>query len=185
MKKESSFISFITLISIYRIAIGVAALIIAVSVLGGFEKEITEKTISLSSHIQITSFKKEGIADYNAVITQLKNPENNLYVSLAHPFVQREAVIKFKDRTEGIIIKGVRNEDSVFASQRKIINGSGVLGEVDSSISNIVIGNKLAEKLGITVNSKIFIIATVGIPSAVNTPTVKGFKVVGIYGIQF
>ncbi len=180
-KKESSFISFITLISIAGIAIGVAALIIAVSVLGGFEKEITEKTISLSSHIQITSFKKEGIADYNAVIKQLMEPDNNLFVDLAHPFVQREAVIKFKDRTEGIIIKGVRNEDSIFASQRKIVTGTAVLGEVDSSISNIVIGNKLAGKLGITINNKIFIIATVGIPSATNTPSVKGFKVVGIY----
>jgi len=180
-KKESSFISFITLISITGIAIGVAALIIAVSVLGGFEKEITEKTIALSSHIQVTSFKKEGIADYNTVIAQLKDPENGLYVDKAHPFIQREAVIKFKDRTEGIIIKGVRNEDSVFASQRRIISGSGILGEIDSSISNIVVGNKLAEKLGITSGSKIFIIATVGIPSAVNTPTVKEFKVAGIY----
>ncbi|MEO8513068.1 MAG: ABC transporter permease [Ignavibacteria bacterium] len=180
-KKESSFISFITLISIAGISIGVAALIIAVSVLGGFEKEITEKTIALSSHIQITSFKKEGIADYNKVINQLMEPDNGLYVAMAHPFVQREAVIKFKERTEGIIIKGVRNEDSVFISQRKIISGSGVLGEVDSSISNIIIGNKLAGKLGITVNSKIFILATVGIPSATNTPTVKGFRVAGIY----
>lgn len=180
-KKESSFISFITTISVAGIAIGVAALIIAVSVLGGFEKEITEKTISLSSHIQVTSFKKEGIADYNAVIKQLKDPENDLFVKEAHPYVQREAVIKFKDRTEGIIVKGVRNEDSVFSKQRKIVQGSGVLGAIDSSLSNIIIGNKLAGKLNITVGSKIFIIATVGIPSAANTPAVKGFNVIGIY----
>ncbi len=180
-KKESSFISFITTISIAGIAIGVAALIIAVSVLGGFEKEITEKTISLSSHIQVTSFKKEGIADYNAVLEQLKDTSNNLFVKEAHPFVQREAVIKFKDRTEGIIVKGVRNEDSIFSRQRKIVQGAGTLGLVDSSVSNIIIGNKLANKLNIRVGSKIFIIATVGIPSAANTPAVKGFNVVGIY----
>lgn len=180
-KKESSFISFITTISIAGIAIGVAALIIAVSVLGGFEKEITEKTISLSSHIQVTSFKKEGIADYNAVLEQLKDTSNNLFVKEAHPFVQREAVIKFKDRTEGIIIKGIRNEDSIFSRQRKIIQGAGTLGLVDSSVSNIIIGNKLANKLNIPVGSKIFIIATVGIPSAANTPSVKGFNVIGIY----
>lgn len=180
-KKESSFISFITTISVAGIAIGVAALIIAVSVLGGFEREITEKTISLSSHIQVTSFKKEGIADYNAVIAQLNDTSNNLFVKESHPFVQREAVIKFKDRTEGIIIKGVRNEDSVFSKQRKIVQGAGTLGVVDSSVSNIIIGNKLANKLNIAVGSKIFIIATVGIPSATNTPAVKGFNVVGIY----
>jgi lipoprotein-releasing system permease protein len=180
-KKESSFISFITTISVTGIAIGVAALIISVSVLGGFEKEITDKTIALSSHIQVTSFQKEGIADYNKVIGQLKDPENKLYVKDAHPFVQREAVIKFKDRTEGILVKGIRAEDSVFASQRKIIQGSGQLGELDSSVSGIIIGNKLAGKLNISVGNKVFIIATVGIPSATNTPTVKGYQVTGIY----
>ncbi|NOS86642.1 MAG: ABC transporter permease, partial [Ignavibacteria bacterium] len=137
--------------------------------------------ISLSSHIQVTSFKKEGIADYNAVIAQLNDTSNNLFVKEAHPFVQREAVIKFKDRTEGIIVKGVRNEDSVFSKQRKIVQGAGTLGVIDSSVSNIIIGNKLANKLNIPVGSKIFIIATVGIPSATNTPAVKGFNVVGIY----
>jgi len=180
-RKESNFISFITFVSIAGIAIGVAALIIAVSVLNGFEKEITEKAVSLSSHIQVTSFKKEGIADYNKVIISLKSPENNFGVIAAHPYVQKEAVIKFKDRTEGIVIKGVRNEDNIFGGQRTIISGSGELGVVDSTTSKIVIGNKLANKLNINLGDKIFIIATVGIPSATNTPTIKAFKVTGIY----
>lgn len=180
-KKESSFISFITAISVAGIAIGVAALIISVSVLGGFEREITHKTISLSSHIQVTSFQKEGIADYNKVIAQLKDPENELYVNVAHPYVQKEAVIKYKDRTEGIIIKGVRNEDSIFNTQRSIVEGMATLDMIDSSVSNIIIGNKLANKLNIKLGEKVFIIATVGIPSAINTPVVKGFKVSGIY----
>jgi lipoprotein-releasing system permease protein len=180
-KKESSFISFITFISIAGIAIGVAALIIAISVLNGFEKEITDKTISLSSHIQVTSFKQEGIPDYNKIIGELNSPDNNFDINEAHPYVQKEAVIKFKERTEGIIIKGVRNEDSVFSSQRKIIAGTRDLGKGDSSFSSIIIGNKIAKKLNIDIGSNVFIIATVGLPSAVNTPTVKGFKVAGIY----
>ncbi len=180
-KGESSFVSFITFISIAGIAIGVAALIIAVSVLNGFEKEITEKTISLSSHIQILSFKKEGIADYQKLLNDLNDTANHFGIAVAHPFVQKEAVIKFKERTEGIIIKGVRDEDKVFASQRKIVSGTGELGRIDTAFSNIVIGNKLASKLGIGLDTKVFIIATVGIPSAANTPSVKGFKVVGIY----
>jgi len=180
-KRESSFISFITFISITGVAIGVAALIIAVSVLNGFEREMTEKTVSLSSHIQITSFKKEGILDYQKVINQLKSPENDFGVNQAHPYVQKEAVIKFKDRTEGVVVKGVRNEDNIFNGQRKIISGTGELGQIDSTVSKIIIGNKIANKLGITVDSKVFIIATVGLPSAANTPTIKAFKVVGIY----
>lgn len=180
-KKESNFISFITFISITGIAIGVAALIISVSILNGFEKEITEKAVSLSSHIQLTSFKNEGIADYGKVIIALRDTSKNLYVRRAHPFVQREAVIKYKDVTEGIIIKGVRNEDSVFSSQRHLISGSGELGKIDSSVSKIIIGNKLARKMNIALESKVFIIATVGIPSASNIPDIHAFKVTGIY----
>ncbi len=180
-KKESGFISFINLISIAGVAIGVTALIIAVSVLNGFEKEITEKAVSLSSHIQITSFKPEGIKDYYEVIKAISDPKEKINIVSAHPFVQREAVIKFRDKTEGIILKGIRNEDSVFSSQRKIINGTGNLTHIDSNTSSIVIGNKIASRLGIEIGNKIFIIATVGIPSAVNTPVIKQFRVTGIY----
>jgi lipoprotein-releasing system permease protein len=180
-KKESSFISFITFIYIAGIAIGVAALIISVSVLNGFEKEITEKAVSLSSHIQVTSFKREGIPDYRKVIDQMNDPGLNYGVKYAHPYVQKEAVIKFKDVTEGIVVKGVRNEDNIFGEQRKIISGTGELGKLDSSVSRMVIGNKLAGKLGIGLDSKVFIIAAVGLPSASNTPTIKAYKVTGIY----
>lgn len=180
-RKDSNFLSFITFISIAGIAIGVAALIISVSVLGGFEKEITEKAVSLSSHIQITSFKREGIANYKRVIEDLNSAENNFGIKEAHPYVQKEAVIKYKDVTEGIVVKGIRNEDKIFGEQRKIITGSGEVGKVDSSVSKIIIGNKLASKLGIEVGNKVFIIATVGLPSAANTPTIKAFNVVGVY----
>lgn len=180
-RKESNFISFITFISIAGISIGVAALIIAVSILNGFEKEITEKAVSLSSHIQLVSFKKEGIADYSKVINSLRDTSKQLYVKSAHPFVQREAIIKFKDVTEGIIIKGVRSEDSIFNSQRTFISGSRELGKIDSTISKIVIGNKLAKKLNIMLGSRVFVIAAVGLPSAANAPDIKEFKVTGIY----
>lgn len=180
-RKESGFISFITFISVTGIAIGVAALIISVSVLNGFEDEITDKAVSLSSHIQLTSFKKEGIPDYQKILNELKAPENNFDIKTAHPYVQKEAVIKFKEVTEGIVIKGVRAGDNIFDEKRKIIEGSGEFGKVDSLVSKIVIGNKLADKLGIGLDAKVFIIATVGVPSAVNTPTIKAFKVTGIY----
>lgn len=180
-RKESQFISFITFVSIFGIGIGVAALIISVSVLNGFEKEITEKAVSLSSHIQVTSFKKEGIADYNRVISQFRDTSKQLYVKSAAPYVQKEAVIKYKDLTEGIIIKGIRNEDSTFSRHRKIVSGMPGVGKIDSSVSKIIIGSKIARKLGITLESKVFIIATVGIPSAANTPDIKAFRVTGIY----
>jgi lipoprotein-releasing system permease protein len=180
-RQGSKFISFITLAAIIGVALGVAALIISVSVLNGFEKEITSRTVALSSDIQITTFKRDGIEDYQSVINTIRDPERNLGIVSAHPYVQREAVIKFKDKTDGIFVKGVRNVDSIFSSQRKIINGTGNLLRIDSNTSSIVIGNKLFSKLGIPIGGKVFIIATVGLPSPTNTPTIKQFIVTGIY----
>jgi lipoprotein-releasing system permease protein len=179
--KKSSFVSFITFISIAGIAIGVTAIIISVSVLNGFEQEITQKAVSVSSHIQVTTFRPGGFADYQAVINQITDPEEKLGIVSAHPYAQREAVIKYKDNTDGIILKGVRSSDNIFNSQRKIVNGSGDVSIVDSGLSSIVIGNKLADKLNIKIGSKVFIIATVGMPSPSNPPSVKPFKVIGIY----
>jgi lipoprotein-releasing system permease protein len=179
--QDLKFISFITLISILGVAIGVTALIIAVCILNGFEREITEKAVSLSSHIQVISFKPEGIKDYQSIIAIITNSNEIPWVVSAHPYVQREAVIKYKDNTEGIILKGVRNEDGIFNSQRKIINGTGDLQVKDSTSPPVIVGSKLSSKLNISIGSSIFIIAATGIPSAVNTPDVKKFNVVGIY----
>lgn len=179
--QELKFISFITLISILGVAIGVTALIIAVCILNGFEREITEKAVSLSSHIQVISFKPEGIKDYQSIIAIITNSGEIPGVVSAHPYVQKEAVIKYKDNTEGIILKGVRNEDNIFSSQRKIISGTGDLLVKDSTSPPVIVGSKLSSKLGIGIGSNIFIIAATGIPSAANTPDVKKFNVVGIY----
>ena len=179
--KKSNFVSFITIISIAGIAIGVSAIIISVSVLNGFEKEITKKAVSVASHIQIISFKTYGIEDYQAVIKRITNPEEKLGIESAHPYVQKEAVIKYRDNTDGIVLKGVRSGDNIFSTQRKIIKGSGDVSIVDSGFSSIVIGNKLASKLNIKIGSRVFIIATVGMPSPTNQPNVKPFKVIGIY----
>jgi len=178
-KKESGFITFITLISIIGVSIGVASLIVAVSVLTGFEREITERAVSLSSHVQITSFKREGIKDYKALIEFISDSLREVQSTV--PYVQKEAVLKFKVKTEGIIVKGIRNQDNIFNSRRQIISGSSELKATDSATMGIIIGNKLASKLGITSGDKVFILATNGIPSPVNTPNIKQFRVTGIY----
>lgn len=167
--------------SLIGTAMGVAALIITVSVLNGLGKEITSRVVSLSSHIQITSLRSEGVKDYQKVIAHLTDTSIHLGLKSVHPYIQHEAVLKFKDKTEGIILKGVRDEDSIFTTQRKIISGSSILTSSDTMVMPILIGNKLASKLGVTVDSKVFIIASNGIPSAMNPPEVKAFKVVGIY----
>ena len=96
--KSSKFISFITYISIIGITLGVSTLIIAVSILSGFEKEIKNKVAGLVSHIQITSFHNEGVMASDSIITLIK--QNVPEVTRISPYVQKEVVMRTKNSVE-------------------------------------------------------------------------------------
>lgn len=178
-KKDSKFISFITYISILGVTLGVAALIVAVSILNGFEKEIRDKVAGLVSHIQVHSFKAEGIKDYQGVIQTIKDsiPE----ITAITAYSQREAVIRYKENVEGIMLKGVIPETDLSSTRYNIKKGEYNLNPVDSIFSRIIIGDKLAEKLNVQVGNKLIIFGLQGIPSPLNTPKIKQFIVSGIY----
>ena len=152
-KKESRFISFITYISVAGIALGVAVLIITVSILSGFETEIRDKVAGLVSHIQISSFRSGGIKNYNEVIHNIKStiPE----VTSISGYVQKECVLKCKDNIEGVILKGISSVDELNNARNHILKGEAVVGKIDSTFSRIVIGDKLASKYNIQVGDKV------------------------------
>jgi lipoprotein-releasing system permease protein len=178
-KKDSKFVSFITYISILGVALGVATLIITVSILNGFEKTIKEKVAGLVSHIQITSFLPEGLSNYDKTIKEIKDsiPE----VTGVSPFIQREAVIRFKESIEGILIKGIVPETELSTTRSRIVRGEYKLDKIDSTFSRLLIGEKLAKKLGVEVGNKIIVFGLQGIPSPMNHPKIKQFIVSGIY----
>ncbi len=176
---SSKFVSFITYIAILGVALGVASLIIAVSILGGFEKEIRDKVAGLVSHIQVSSFKSEGLSDYRDAIQTIKDSIPG--VAGISPIVQKEAVIRFKSNVEGIILKGIDAETDLSTARSKVVQGSFDLSPADSVFSRILIGDKLAKKLNIETGNKVIVFGLNGIPSPVNQPKIKQFIVGGIY----
>jgi lipoprotein-releasing system permease protein len=178
-KKDSKFVSFITYISILGIALGVATLIVTVSILSGFEKEIKNKVAGLVSHIQVSSFLPEGLSDYNKTIRQIK--DSIPQVTDASPYVQKEAVIRFKENIEGILLKGVVQETDLSSTRNKITRGEFKLDRIDTIFSKLIIGEKLANKLGVSIGSKVIVFGLQGIPSPMNPPKIKQFIISGIY----
>ncbi|MCE1164187.1 MAG: ABC transporter permease [Bacteroidetes bacterium] len=178
-KKDSKFVSFITYIAIAGVALGVAVLIIAVSILGGFEQEIRDKVAGLVSHIQIHSFKPEGVANYEDAIKIVKDnvPETRGISA----YVQREGVIRYKENVEGIVLKGVIPESDLSTARFKIIDGEFNLKPIDTIFSRIVVGDKLADKMNLKVGNKVVIFGLHGIPSPLNPPQIKQFIISGIY----
>ena len=178
-KGSSRFISFITYISILGVTLGVAALIITFSVLNGFETEIRSKIAGLVSHIQVTSFNPNGIENQQEALAKIKSilPD----ITQMSPYVQREGLIKYKDNLEGILLKGIDPATDLSTARNKIISGEFNVKPIDSNVSRILIGNKLAKSLGVEAGSKVFIFGLKGIPSPVNQPKIKQFIVSGIY----
>ncbi|MBK6505407.1 MAG: ABC transporter permease [Ignavibacteria bacterium] len=178
-RNSSGFIHFITLISVLGVTLGVAALIIATSIMNGFEKEIKEKVSGLVAHIQVSSFKSEGLPDYQEAIAIIKDSVNG--ITGISPIVQKEAVLRTKAGVEGLILKGIVPETDVSSAQSKILKGEFNLNPVDSTFSRLVVGNKLADKMKIDIGSKVIVFGLTGIPSPANTPKIKQFIVSGIY----
>jgi lipoprotein-releasing system permease protein len=179
-RKDSGFISFISGISIAGIALGVATLIIALSILAGFERTITNKIVDFDSHIQITSYTGT-LTNYQIVLPILKEKLSPNIISI-NPFVSQLAIVSGKTIKDGISIKGIRPEDDWKAIQKDIISGKYELNE-KKSLPSIIIGKKLADKLMVKVGDRISVFALNKnkIPSPQNMPNIQRFMITGIF----
>ena len=178
-KKNSRFINLISFISITGIAIGVATLIIAISVLKGFEKTLTDKIIGFDSHIKITSFRSV-LPDEKENI-QFLQEHLKYYNPQIVPFASKLVIISSKKRKEGLNLIGIDKESKIPGVIRNIVEGSFNLS--DSSTNNIVIGKRLADKLYLKLNDRVtvFSLNKDEIPSPQNLPNIQKFTVAGIF----
>jgi len=137
--KITGFISFITLISIIGVMLGTSALIIALSISKGFEKELKEKVIGFTSHIQVSKFDTRYFEkdDWES-FEKVKMVSNVKSVS---PFAGREAMIRSSYGIEGIYLKGILPEYDFSIIKRSIIEGEYNFDESDG-IPKIIIGKK-------------------------------------------
>jgi len=176
-KKDTGFFSFISVITIIGIALGVSALIIALSILDGFEKTITSKIIDFDAHIKIASYKTtlpDYHTSYNEINTMLGSNVQDINI-----FASGLAVITSKRGTEGISIIGI-----VPGKGRKGMRDDIVSGSYDlQTPSSIIIGKKLAGKLFLKTGDRVtlFTLNNEELPSADNMPGIKTFTVKGIF----
>jgi lipoprotein-releasing system permease protein len=180
-RKNSRLISIISTVTITGIAIGVATLIITLSVLSGFDKTLTEKIINFNSHIQITSFSNRQLGGYETIRPVLLE-KMKPYVTGISPFAAQLSIIKSKKYTEGVTVKGILTEFDVSKLNKYIKQGKYNLS-YRKLFPPIIIGQKLAEKLFLNVGDivTIFTLRNNKIPSPENPPGIKQFTVEGIF----
>lgn len=177
--RDSRFINFISVITIIGITLGVATLIIAFSIIRGFENTLTTKIIDFDSHIQINSYRTV-LPDYHQVMPLLKE-ELKYSVKSINPFVSKLAIISKGKRKEGVNIKGIRTEDQWSGIKNNIIKGHLIFDQ--GKMPSIIIGQKLANKLFVKLGDKItlFGLRSDQLPTLENPPNIEQFIVGGIF----
>ena len=176
-KKDSRFFSFISVISIVGIALGVATLIIALSILKGFEKTITNKVMDFDSHIKIGSYRNT-LPDYHIALPRIKELAGKDLAEI-NPFASNLAIISSRRGTEGMTIIGVLPDNRLKGVKEHMVAGKS---DIDDP-SSILIGKKLADKIYAKPGDKvtIFTLNNDKIPSPENLPNVKNFVITGIF----
>lgn len=180
-KKESRFLSFISSIAIIGIALGVATLIIALSILKGFEQTITDKLIAFNSHIQISGFSGNVLSDYNQMIPKIEEIITP-YGEGVSPYVIQIAIISTRNAKEGVSIKGVLPDDIFIGVKQNIVEGKYSLN-TKNDLPEMVIGKKLATKMlaGVGDRITIFALNENQVPSPLHPPKIEQFIISGIF----
>ncbi len=177
-RQHDRFVSMITFISVVGMMLGTAALIITLSVLGGFEREITGKVIGFNSHIQVQGFQNQPLRNSTESISVLR--ERIPLIRSVTPFVAREAILRSKEGVDGIMLKGVPAEAGARSVRKYIVQGTGSLVPTPGELPGLIIGRKLARRLALGVGDKAAVFGLAS-PDGTWQPRVMQFRVTGIY----
>jgi lipoprotein-releasing system permease protein len=175
------FLSFISLISMAGVAIGVAVLIVVLSVMNGFEHELRSRILSLTSHATMTAFG-DGLEDWPALRSRaLQNPR----VAAAAPFIEVETLL-IADRDGGgsnaATLRGIDPslEAGVSSLGERLTSGS--IRGLQPGAFGVILGEELAHKLGVqTGDSVVVAVARGNVTPAGVLPRLRRFKVAGIF----
>ena len=176
---RNTFISFISLMSMAGIALGVAALIVVLSVMNGFQQELRNRILAVASHIEVQGMPQ--LVDWPAIAAIARqNPQ----VIGAAPYVLGQAMLVAGDTNRGALIRGIdpalENSVADIGSHMK----RGALADLVPGAFGIVLGGELARGIGVQPGDSVVVITPQGtITPAGTLPRVKSFKVVGIFEV--
>jgi len=179
-KKRNHFISFISMISMLGIALGVAALIIVLSVMNGFQKEIRARILGVTPHLQVNS-GSGAMLEWQAIE---KIVETHPQVKAAAPFISGQGMLSQNENVQGVMVRGILPEAEDKLTQLSDKMKVGELSKLRAGEFGIVLGVDLARSLGARVGESILLITPQGqITPAGMVPRLKQFHVVGIFEI--
>ncbi|MFL6661799.1 MAG: lipoprotein-releasing ABC transporter permease subunit [Rhizobacter sp.] len=177
--RRNRFISFISGVSMLGIALGVAALIIVLSVMNGFQKEVRDRMLSVVAHIEIYDAQGAGFADWHDVAAQARK---NHEVIGAAPFVAAQALLARGDEMRGAVVRGISPAEEPTVTDVAAQLKDTVLPKLQPGGWGIVLGIELARAMGVRVGDPVTIVAPGGqVTPAGVVPRLKQLTVVGTF----
>jgi lipoprotein-releasing system permease protein len=175
---RNSFISFISLISMAGIGLGVAALIVVLSVMNGFQKEVTDRMLSVLAHIEVFDLRGSMPNWQDAAKDAFRNPA----VRGAAPFVETQGMLLRDDALRPAVIRGVLPQEEPKVSDVAAQVKRGSFNDLAPGAFNIVLGVELARALRVNLGEKVTLALAQGtVTPAGVLPRMRSFTVVGIF----
>ena len=162
------------------IGLGVAALIVVLSVMNGFQEELRSRILGVASHLQITG-ANNVLADWQTVSSKVQTAK---HVTGTAPYIMAQGMLSNGQAVQGAIVRGVLPSEEGKVSDLAAHMRAGQLADLKSDEFGIVLGAELAQSLGVVLGDKVVLMAPQGqfTPTGV-VPRIKQFTVVGLFQI--
>jgi lipoprotein-releasing system permease protein len=178
--KGEGFIFLVASISLFAVALGVAALIIVMSVMNGFRAELFDKIVGLNGHAIVQGYEGR-LGDWQNISDKARKLPG---VTSAIPLIEQPLMASANGRVEGVLVRGLRLED--IRGNRVIASNvlSGNIASITPGSGRVAIGSRLAETLGAYVGSQISLISPEGRSTVVGTvPRIVSYEVGAIFEV--
>jgi lipoprotein-releasing system permease protein len=179
-RSSNNFVSMISAISMLGIAIAVTVLIVVMSVVNGFERELKDRLLAMTAHASIENVDGELASSSALIETAQKNPR----VRAVAPYVDGQALLVFNDELSGAEIRGIEPQLEDAVSGVGGVMQAGQLEDLSAGAFNIVLGVELADALKVGIGDKVTVTLAEGrVTPAGVIPRTKRFSVSGLYRV--
>lgn len=179
-RSSNNFVSMISAISMLGIAIAVTVLIVVMSVVNGFERELKDRLLAMTAHASIENVDGELASSGALIETAQKNPR----VRAVAPYVDGQALLVFNDELSGAEIRGIEPQLEDTVSGVGGVMQAGQLDDLVAGAFNIVLGVELADALKLGIGDKVTVTLAEGrVTPAGVIPRTKRFTVSGLYRV--
>lgn len=178
-KRKEGFISVITGFAFTGIALGVATLIIVMSVMNGFKAELLNRILGINGHIAIVASAGFPFNNYKQAVSTLESIDG---IEMALPMIEKQLLVSSARGAEGAMVRGIEKADIL---KKKVMRDGFSALDIEGFEGDVVVlGEKLAQKLGVFVGDEITLISPNGKVTAFGSvPRIKSYQIIGTFNM--